>query len=240
MTDIFVITSIIKIRNDVPLYYRPNRNVFSHEQRFLQTLNSIESVRRHFPDNHRIFLIECSDIVDSDWEKTLISKVDYYQNVYADPETVAVVESLNKNLGEVKLLLKAFDYVSLVIAQEIEIRDIYKLSGRYFLESFYNPCLMMGPKCVAKIHGFWDKTITVSDPHHNLTSIFYKIPYPFLSLYVESLNAVLTDARNKNQCSEFFLRQFFKNNPEITVTLERHQMIGISGWSSDIGIGLTF
>ena len=62
MKNITLITSIIDTPN-LPLSYTNCRSVFTKQQRFEQTQNTIASIREKIPDN-KIILIECSPLND--------------------------------------------------------------------------------------------------------------------------------------------------------------------------------
>ena len=62
MNNITLITSIVNISNN-PLSYTNIRSVYTREQRFIQTKNTIKSVREKIANN-KILLVECSDLND--------------------------------------------------------------------------------------------------------------------------------------------------------------------------------
>ena len=59
MHNLVVITSIINTPNN-PLSYTENRSVYSREERYIQTQNTIVSIKKHIPDC-AILLVECSE-----------------------------------------------------------------------------------------------------------------------------------------------------------------------------------
>ena len=77
MKDCIIITSVVQT-TDKPLTWSKSRSIYSHQQRFEQTLETIESVRKNMPDIH-ILLIECSP--PSEWMDILKSKVDQFINL---------------------------------------------------------------------------------------------------------------------------------------------------------------
>jgi len=120
--DLVVISSAINTCS-APLSYYPIRSIYSKEERYFQTLQSIESVKR-IP-NKKVFFVECTDI--SEYEEDIKSRVDFYKNVYKGNESI--IDGPNKGMGEA---------VSLLAADTEDYENIYKLSGRYYLTDEFN------------------------------------------------------------------------------------------------------
>jgi NAD(P)-dependent dehydrogenase (short-subunit alcohol dehydrogenase family) len=116
MKNCIIITSVVQTTNK-PLNYSETRSIYSHQQRFEQTLETIESVRKYIANVH-ILLIECSP--PSEWMEQLKSKVDQFINLEFN-ETVN--NSLEKGLGEKTLLLHALSSLT------EEYAYIYKITG---------------------------------------------------------------------------------------------------------------
>jgi hypothetical protein len=76
MKDCVIVTSIVEI-SDAPIAYAPTRSLYSHQQRFEQTLETIDSIRRHLPEAD-IVLIECSP--DGYYMQELEKRVDVFRN----------------------------------------------------------------------------------------------------------------------------------------------------------------
>jgi hypothetical protein len=78
-TDLFMITSVINTGN-TPWSYSAVRSAFSIEERFQQTLHTIQSIRDKVPSSV-ILLVECSEL-SAEMEDTLKSKVEHYLQCY--------------------------------------------------------------------------------------------------------------------------------------------------------------
>jgi dTDP-4-dehydrorhamnose reductase len=129
--NIFRTPTQYKIREDNILMITSciiTRSKFTSQERYDQTLASIESVRKYLPET-KIVLIENSDICE-EWIENLSKKCDYIILCSNDPGIQAmnnlVLKTLNPGFGE--------------IAQTIELvkhldnpKFFYKLSGRYLL-----------------------------------------------------------------------------------------------------------
>jgi hypothetical protein len=167
MKDCIIITSVIQTANK-PLSYSETRSIYSHQQRFEQTLETIESVRKCMPDVH-ILLIECSP--PSEWMDTLKSKVDQFINLEFNE---IVNNSIHKGLGEKTLLLHALSNL------KEEYSNIYKITGRYVLQ---NPIEWESSElitfCRSSDYGM----------ENGVHTFFYRIPNSKLSLFKEVLNS---------------------------------------------------
>ena len=177
--DVLIITSVINISSN-PLSYTRTRSVYSHEKRFLQTIQTIESVRKYYPDFY-IVLVEGSEI-DKTNENTLIEKVDYYMNI-SNTKYKQYIDSRSKAAGESSIIL-AYLTSDHFNNNKNNINSISKLSGRYLLQSnFINirDYLSNGHKILAKYRSRLNE----------ISTIFYCINKdeidPFIDIVAKSL-----------------------------------------------------
>jgi hypothetical protein len=163
MKDCVIITSVIETTNK-PLNYSEIRSIYSHQQRFEQTLETIESLRKYMPDVH-ILLIECSP--PSEWMEQIKAKVDQFINLEFHE---LVNNSLEKGLGEKTLLLGALSNLT-------ETYDnIYKITGRYVLQNKIEWEPSEFPTfCKTNNYGV----------ENSVHTFFYRIPNSKLSLFKE-------------------------------------------------------
>jgi hypothetical protein len=128
MSDIVLITSVIHT-GVMPWSYAKDRSVFSPEERFRQTLETIESVRKFLPEAG-ILLVECSPLTE-DETQLFQSRVDFFINVYENEEIRnACLYTKSKGIGEAMKTRFAIDYI---VNKGIGFRRLFKLSGRYLL-----------------------------------------------------------------------------------------------------------
>lgn len=121
------ITSAINANND---------SVFKPQDRFIQTLRTIETVRERVP-NSVIFLVDSSVTeLDVDMKKQIVDKVDYFVDFSKDATLKQIANQPHKdtlqNFSELITLIKAFS----VIKNKKLFDDcdrIFKISGRYYL-----------------------------------------------------------------------------------------------------------
>jgi hypothetical protein len=189
MKDCIIITSVVQT-TDKPLTWSKSRSIYSHQQRFEQTLETIESVRKNMPDIH-ILLIECSP--PSEWMDILKSKVDQFINLEFNE---IVNNGLEKGLGEKTLVLHALSNL------KEEYANVYKITGRYMLIDNWHFNISKWTKtdeltfCKTHCYG----------PKDGIHTFFYRIPNSKLSLFKEAL-----ESYDGSICIENFLTYKFEN-----------------------------
>ena len=129
---------------------------FSPEERFNQTLETIESIKRKVP-NVKILLIDTSPMKFPEIEEELIkSKVDLFKYI----EHNIVTEYFNRNWkighGEVYLM---WDAMRTLRASNMIGKRIFKISGRYRLSDSFDIAAYENPELYNKYVGIinnWD------------------------------------------------------------------------------------
>lgn len=144
-----LITSVIHISNN-PLSYTNVRSVFSHKERFDQTIGSITSVRKNLPAA-KIFLLECTELT-SEYTAELTGLVDFFVNIsdMATPDREVLLNNVNsssKTLGETTLTIFALEYLE---KNRIQYDRFVKLSGRYWINHCFNRVLFNNNTNVVK------------------------------------------------------------------------------------------
>lgn len=171
MKDCIIVTSVVQTTSK-PLCYFDTRSIYSHQQRFEQTLETIVSIRKYMPNTH-ILLIECSP--PSEWMDILKANVDQFINLEFNDY---VNNHMEKGLGEKTLLLTALSNL------KEEYGNVYKISGRYVLQESFNK-------------SDWEKTelptFCKADTNYgigkSLHTFFYRFPNSKLSLFKELLES---------------------------------------------------
>ena len=147
--DLVIISSAINTCQS-PLSYHPTRSVYDKQQRYEQTLQTIESLHK-IPDK-KVYFVECTDIPE--YEEDIKGRVDYYTNIYKGNEDI--INGPYKNVGEA---------VSMLCVSTEGYDNIYKISGRYYLSDDFD-------------YSLWDNDDTMmwvdSNNGWRLT-VFYKI-----------------------------------------------------------------
>jgi hypothetical protein len=190
MNDCIIITSVIETTTK-PLNYSNTRSIYSHQERFEQTLETIESVRKYMPSTE-IILVECSP--PSEYMKTLSEKVDYFYNLEFNE---VVNNSPEKGKGEIILLLHAFSNL------KKSYTNIYKITGRYILQPSFDISIWNSTDtitvCKAGSYGMKD----------SMHTFFYKIPTNYISELKECFDLYLQ--KTNNEAIENFLAKSLRN-----------------------------
>ncbi len=197
--NIFLITSIITPCEN-PLSYYFLRSVFTPEQRYIQTLKSINSIRNYYPDAV-IYWIEGS-FVEESFEKEIKQKVEYYLNVYE--ENKDELNSEFKGLGERILILKGLEYIFEQQKEKDFSFNLYKLSGRYYLNNEFD---------VNQFKSSGKSTFKMWEDHKSFTSIFYKIVSKDILFFYQILSEgydFLSRGKSMEEClyKGFFINTF--------------------------------
>lgn len=109
------------------LSYTNTRSIYTVEERFLQTLNTIKTIK-HFIPNSYIVLLECSENIDT-FENKFKNEVNEYYNYSNNPNVLKAVNCIYKNYGEVMTLLEFLNN-----CQNLnKFSNLFKITGRYWL-----------------------------------------------------------------------------------------------------------
>jgi hypothetical protein len=189
MTDCVIVTSVIQTTT-YPLSYSKVRSIYSAEERFRQTLQTIESIRTYIPDAD-ILLVECSPT--STYTQAISDKVDYFLNLEFNE---IVNNGLAKGKGEVTLLLHALENLPK------KYKNIYKITGRYVLQPTFNISAWNLPgavvACKTNIYGM----------SNSIHTFFYKIDTTYISMYRDCLIQYLD--QDNSVCIENYLASHLK------------------------------
>lgn len=137
MKKAFIITSLIDVDTSSPLTYSSTRSYFTSEERLRQTLFTVTSLDFLSDQDTTIFLVDASE----NWEQyrpqfahqrnlVYISVKDQLSEIYHEARTHP-----NKSRGECLILSSLMEKFSQVL---LEFDYIFKISGRYFLDSSCN------------------------------------------------------------------------------------------------------
>lgn len=203
MKNLILITSVINISKD-PLNYTKTRSVYTPEERYEQTIKTIESCK--LIPNSEIVFVETSNI-DNTKEDNIKSLVNKYFNFKDNESVKKIIDGIVKGAAE---STQISEFLKLVDIDEYE--NLFKISGRYwFSESFdfesYNNLenvFLEGPKKTA------------------LATVMYKINKKDFSLYKETVEY----CRNSSGMLEKDFVKFFKDK-YIT-----YPKIGVAGYVS--------
>lgn len=178
--DLFVILSVINTGNN-PWSYINVRSVFSAEDRFLQTLETIASIRK-YRQTAKILLVECSPLPDEKKRK-LGGLVEYYTNIYENSTDEArenCLQSDKKGLGEAYQTKCAIKFIQ---ENSIRFRRLFKISGRYSLNDEFDEKRYSDSAYTFKLR------VEQVTPSHS--TVLYSVPFQYLEQYLMSASMSL-------------------------------------------------
>jgi mannosyltransferase OCH1-like enzyme/glycosyltransferase involved in cell wall biosynthesis len=216
--NIIMITSIINCTNN-PLSYYHTRSVFDIHTRYEQTLHTIKSVREKIPNAVIIFL-ECSDLSGENevFENDIREVVDYYYNFYEVSDIRDAVNSPLKGYGEANLLLAGLEKIK--ENRELNYKNIFKLSGRYYLNDDFN---------IRDFNNEFNNFIPWDNSCYSYCTIFYKIVYYDVDLYRHALLTMLSDLQ-KELSIECCMYKYFKTRIKIMKQMNVSGLLATEGY----------
>jgi hypothetical protein len=205
-SDLFLITSVINT-GDKAWSYCATRSFYTPQERFEQTLQTIESIR-NLNDSSRIMLVECSDLSES-MTVALKSKVDYFLQCIDDADVRAsCLNSEKKGYGEAKKSQRAVEYI---LTHNVQFNRLFKISGRYFLNDQF-----IKSRFSETVYTFRRKVDGTN------STVLYSVPYALLNHYLAQLK----------RCSDVYARQVIGYEivlPSGCTPMCEIEIVGVSG-----------
>jgi hypothetical protein len=164
-----LITSVIHPA-EFSLNYTIKRSIFTPKERLSQTIETINSVKKHFPES-RIVLADCSldnGHIENQELQDAMSSGNIILDLSNDSSVSKWVHSSNKNMGECSIVNSTLSKLNLQ-------GEIYKLSGRYTLENSFNSNIFDKNKNynVRTIHTAWEGLVCLSSFYRVANSVCY-------------------------------------------------------------------
>jgi hypothetical protein len=211
--NLILITSIIRVSNN-PLSYIGYRSVHNSSERYEDTKKTIDTIKKYIT-NGKIFLIECS-MLNKDEDDYFKTNVDYYLNLWPREKFIHMTSSLSKSMGEGIMTIEAIKYLN---ENNIKYDNLYKISGRYWLNDNFNYDLYDNNKiCIHRIHNNYD----------NVFTCFYKLPKIIVDKWYHFL---LQSANDFENCVAYEII-FGKFINSLTDTKIEIKTVGINGYVS--------
>lgn len=155
-------------------------SVFSQHERFIQTISTIDSIRKYI-ENSYIILFDTTK-VENKYIETIKKQIDYYYDLSNDPLSVQY-SCMDKSLGETFSTIKTLEHIS---QQKLEYNTIVKLTGRYLINSKFS------------INNFYNKKFTFCTSLEH-QKVYHTTCYGTtdLNIYLDVLQKVLNKLVNK-------------------------------------------
>lgn len=178
--DAFIITSCCNIDNSKPLHYCNVRSIYTNEERFEQTLQTIASVRKYLPSAD-IWIAECSSL-SPEKIRRFKEVADYYIDFSTDQAIYQQSISPYKGPAELMMTKKM-----LMMGEMQNYRKIYKFSGRYLLHDKFNP----------ENFSEHEPTFRVDPDTGGTTTTLYSIPSSKIEIYIRDIDRVVAELHDK-------------------------------------------
>lgn len=204
MSNYILICSVLNPPN-IPLSYSKIRSVFSREERFEQTKNTIKTVKEKIP-NTKIILVECTDFNENEYNY-LNKECEHILNLWDRKELHPKIFGHSKALGEATQMIEIIDYIS----KNINLDHIIKIGGRYWLNDNFN------------FENFKDDIVFKKNHEGNVATTLYKISLSELKLLREYFIAN-EDKMRRFIGYEILVTQFLSNK-----NVKYLETLGISG-----------
>ena len=196
--NLIIITSVINISSN-QLDYTKIRSVFSTQERYIQTINTIKSLGKM--TNKKILFIEGSEI-DKEHENTIRSNVNFFIKIKNDHRLKPIIDGLSKGRAEAALTIEALKCVNIE-----EYDNVFKISGRYHLNDSFNESIFEEKISIFKLSG------------GSYCTSLYKINKKDYGFYIKTLDEAFESGK---MYEIVFFDAFFKIAKEIN-------NLGVSG-----------
>lgn len=130
--NIVLVPSIIHTPN-TPFNYINKRSIYSSEERFTQTKETIESIKQYIP-NYFIICVECSRLTQEQVEY-FSENVNIFINVFENSDYKEKIYSNSKSYGEGTMTLIGIAHL---LSLELNWKSFFKISGRYKLNKQFD------------------------------------------------------------------------------------------------------
>ena len=170
------------IVSDKPFSYSNYRSIYSTDERFKQTLETIASIRKNIPSCY-IVLIDNSKLEDN-IKECLNKKVDKLINITDDDNLNYYTDDcVYKAFGDISQQIKFFD-VFLKNVNFNKIKNLFKISGRYLINDEFDYSLYDNNYSIIK------KNKLIVDKDYYFTC-FYKLNKDIILNYFNELKNII-------------------------------------------------
>jgi hypothetical protein len=218
--NVVVITSKIHTSNNN--FSNSNiRSIYTPDERFRQTVDTIISVRRHIPECY-IILIDNSEFKNTRMVNIIYDNVDAFLNPCSNKKLdLHTNNSLSKQLGEISQTIYAIKFINKL---NINFKNFFKISGRYVLNDNFDYTKFDNTQNIFK------KNNSVASKQYFYTCL-YKISNKYFNNYVTSIKSLRVKCKTDTQYSykdfEVTLPEFINYNLSTIDTLGITQNISV-------------
>jgi hypothetical protein len=192
--NIVIITSKIIITNS------NYKNLYTHNDRYNQTIETINSIKKYIPDVC-IFLLDNSDFSDIDMINELYNKCDVFINPKLNKKLEYYTNNYpHKGISEAYQIIYLLDIINNI---DIKYNNLFKISGRYIINDTFNINIFNNEninfKKISTDYSLFDSNYYSSlfKISYRYYTSFYKISYNNILLYINSYKIIIKNIKNK-------------------------------------------
>lgn len=219
-SNLVLITSVIDTPNK-PLSYSKIRSVFTKDERFQQTKQTIESIKKYIPGS-KLMIVECSNFTEEE-EAYLKSACDIVLNLWENKIIHNKIFGISKLVGEGTLMIEGFNYIK---KNNINFTSLIKISGRYFLNNdFILDNYISNESFVCK---------KINNDINNISATIYKFAYKYFDIFHNFLIAKISfDIKyGYENLIGIFIKILINNSKKNVIFLDN---LGIEGYVTVCG-----
>jgi len=185
---VFISSKVIVSTNKFD--YSSSRSIYTTEERYEQTLRTIDSIRQYIPNSY-VILFDNSEF-DEPQYSVLNEKCDLFLNVCND---IDIYEYTNNKIYKLYGELAQTAYVLKYIRENLghlKFDNFFKISGRYWINESFNYSDYVNDNNIFK------RKPDVTDRRYYYTS-FYKISNKKFRAFVDLIVGMFNDSKNHNE-----------------------------------------
>ena len=185
---VFISSKVIVSTNK--FNYSGSRSIYTTEERYEQTLKTIESIRHYIPNSY-IILFDNSDFDEKQYSE-LKTKCDLFLNVCNDVDVYEYTNNkIYKLYGELAQTAYVLKYISENLGH-LKFDNFFKISGRYWINESFNYNSYINNNNIFK------RKPDVTDRRYYYTS-FYKISNKKFRGFVDLIVGMFNESKTHNE-----------------------------------------
>jgi len=189
--NIVMVTSKIYV-SSTPFTYIAKRSIYTKEERYNQTFDTISSIRKYIP-NSFIILCDNSHFTNEEYQE-IKNSVDCFINIHNDDVLNKMTNnSIHKVFGEISQTYKILAYIQ-TYYKDMKIYNLFKITGRYIIDERFDYKQYDNEKSIFK------RNSDIIDRAYYFTC-FYKIGNSELNFFYETMSEIYQDVQQN--CYEY-------------------------------------
>lgn len=212
--------------------YIKHRSIYTNEERYEQTLKTINSIRKYIPESYIILFDNTDFSINNNYymKETIESKVDMIINIIDDDKLNYYTNNCPyKFLAELHQTKKSLEIIKKI---NINFFNFFKITGRYCINDNFNFNLFNVRK------NFFKQNKIVRYSNNYYYTCFYKIDKNYLDKFIKIIDKIITNENDflklKYYDLEIILPQELNYEFEVLDTLGITQNISVRKDTSDI------